>query len=302
MLTPALFGVGLLLASCGEADESRSRAAARLGGSSAGAPLGAARVDRGILADQTAYRPTDLPGLGPAGTGGGGKDGGGAVSAEKEVRAAVQDLVNALADSEVELALGSFESAQVSALSNDDLSVMFTTFESFDTLRKTAIEKLGEDAGKQVVRAMTNVGDAKPKVQTLDATHVGVTPNVALALLGPKLAGEALAMAQVEGVWKAQLETPLSAATATEVVKYHQALQATLHKLSESVGGGGIGDVKQLVELLKRAMQGEPVDVPAAASAPAGEGAGGAAEAPPAEGGKSNENENKNKNENDNGG
>lgn len=298
-LRPLLCGVGLLLASCGESDESRRSASARLGGVSVGAPLASPRADKGILADQTTYQPTPLPGLGPGGAGDGKE--GGAASVEKDVRVAVLDLVKALEDSELELALRSFESAHVSALTNDDLSVIFTTLESFDTLRRTAADKLGPAAGQQVIRTMTNLGDAKPRIQTLDASHAGVTPNVALALLGPRHAGQTLAFALVDGVWKAQLDQPLAADTTPEIIQYHQTLQATLHKLSESVLGGGVSDARQLVELLKRAMQGEAIEVPAAAAGPPAGEATGSGESTPDEKADANDNAGQNDNENDNG-
>lgn len=257
-------GVGLLCA-CGESQESPTRQDQTLGGVKEGAPIGSHVRDPGILQDQTTYQPSRIPGGGAAGSAGKGPErgGGGAPEpADKQVRGAVNGLVNAIKDGEVQLALRAFEPDQVKLLGEkaDDL---FATFEKIDALTKLVASKLDPGKADKLAARLRGGGDAAPKIELVDGEHAGVKPNLAAALFGPVKAAPSMQLVLRTGEWKFQLDAPLTAVDVEAIVKYHQQLQGALDSITDWVASAAKVDEAQLVAAVGKAVAGQPLELPA---------------------------------------
>lgn len=262
-----VFGVwvGWLLCGCGESQYLPTRQDRTLGGVKEGAPLGRAVADPGILAEPGTYQPTKVAGsseavpftrrTGPAaaqrGESGGGTD--------VQVKAAVRDLVNALQDGEVELALRSFDPEQVQRLM-DKVDTLLNTFEKIDLLRRFLEKKLqvDESQAEQLLAALHG-GEAELKWDILDAEHASISPNFSALLFGPK-ATPTLQLARQAGDWRFQLAAPLSAEDVDVIVAFHTQLQRDLDAVIDWVATAETVDTAQLSTLLTKALQGQPIE------------------------------------------
>jgi len=267
-------GVGWLLGGCGESQDVPSRQERTLGGVSEGAPLGRDVADPGILADASTYQPAKVA-ASPAATAGprrppgaAAKRGESAGDADTQIKAAVRDLVNALKDGEVELALRSFNPEQVRLLL-DRVDVLLDTYEKVDLLRRHLEKQLAPDESKvEQLLGPLRGGESELKWDVLDADHVSISPNLALPLFGPK-ATPTLQLARQGGEWRYQLDAPLTAEDVNTIVAFHEQLQKALDAAVEWVATSPTVDEDQLRVLLAKALQGGPAE-PGAEPAAAG--------------------------------
>ncbi len=235
-----------------------------LGGVKEGAPLARGVFDPGILADASAYQPTKvagstelaMPALRPDGAAGGRA----AVDIDAEVKAAVRDLVNALKDGEVELALRCFDPEHVRPLA-EHAGTLLDTFDRIDRLRRFLEQRLGADdtRAEQLLGALRGA-DLGLTWDILDTEHASVSPNLAAVIFGPK-ATPTLQLARREGEWRYQLEGPLSDADVEAILTFHKELQRALDAVTDWVAATEKVEPAQLAELLAKALAGEPLEL-----------------------------------------
>lgn len=294
-----LLGAGVcatgLLCSCGESQEASPPFNRGLGGSSLGAPLVRDVADPGILQDPATYQPARAAGMpGPRGK----KGGAGAVAgdADTQIRTAVHDLLSAINDGEIELALKSFNPEHVKALSEDKYDVLFATVDKFGTLKATAEKKLDKAKVEALTAAFRGLGGGEPKIDKLDDEHATVTPNLARFLFGPVKMTPSMAIAKTPEGWKFQLDSPLTAADVEAVLAFHKKLQEALDKVIDWVNTQETVDAAQLQAAVVQALAGQPVDLgtgekkaeptPEPAPTPVPEGGRGRVAPPPGRGGR----------------
>jgi hypothetical protein len=175
------------------------------------------------------------------------------------------DLVGSIRDTEVEFALRTFEPAHVAALTSDELNPLFANFETLTVIA----ERLGAGKAPGLLGALRGVGEEQLKVDLVDASNAGVTPNVARVLFGPKAAGPALKAKLGEKGWKFQLDAPLSEADVAAIRAYHEKLGDALLTISKYVRSADPLDEAKLKAAAEAALAGEPVDLPVPEEAPA---------------------------------
>ena len=269
-----LLGFGVcaagLLCSCGESQDTALPSGRTLGGVKEGAPLGRPAFDPGILQDATTYQPAKTPSssaiarsatarVQPAAAAGGGGD------AETQVKTTVRDLVNALKDGEVDLALRMFSSDEVGTLTAK-VDVLLNTFEKADLLERLLRGKLQlDDATVARLLGPLRGGDATLKWDLLDAEHATLTPNPAAILFGPAKAPPALSLTRQGAEWKFQLGAPLSEADVDAIVSYHQQLQKSLDQIVDWLDTTGTKDEAEITANLEKALKGEPLELKAPA-------------------------------------
>ncbi len=259
----------LLLSACGEAEEEPARLSRALGGAKEGAPLGLRVHDPGILQEAGSYTPAKLPqpaadaentpptaGLTPTRR---------KSDPQTEVAVAVEDLVAALKDGEVELALRLFSADHAKPLL-ELADVLYATFERIELLERLAAEKLGAAKAAELV-AVLRVGETEPKWELFGSDRASVTPNVAFILFGPAHAGTGMQLVRQKSDWRFQLATPLGEADAKALKTYHEGLQAALDRLVDWVTAEETPAESQLKTELGRALQGQPVSVGEAGAA-----------------------------------
>lgn len=248
-----------------------------------GAPLGRDVADPGILADASTYQPAKVPSSseGAAGLrrspGATAKRSESSGDADSQIKAEVRNLVNALKDDDVKLALRSFDPEQVRPLMDKvNLNVLLNTYEKVALLRRHLEKKLAPEESKaESLLGPLRGSESELKWEVLDADHVSISPNLALPLFGPK-ATPTLQLARQGGEWRYQLEAPLTAEDVNAIVAFHGQLQKSLDALVEWVATSPTVDEDQLRALLAKALQGEPAEPgtePAAASPKAKPGA-----------------------------
>jgi hypothetical protein len=275
-----IFGIGLCvgwtLGGCGASQEP-TRQDRSVGDVKEGAPLGRDVADPGILAEASGYQPAKLPAGAEAPPAGRRLDQGPkrpdtGANADTQVKAAVRDLVNALKDGEVELALRGFDAEQVAPLMGK-VDTLLSTYAKVDLLRRHLAKKLDDPKVERLLGPLWG-GEAELKWEILDPDHASIAPNLTRPLFGPK-ATPTLQLVRQQGEWRFQLEAPLTAADADEIVAYHNQLQQGLDAIVDWVATSANVDEQQLQKLISAALQGQPVQpqaVPAAGkSEPAGE-------------------------------
>lgn len=263
-------GVVFLVGACGESQDSPTRLGGTLGGVKEGAPLGPPIVDTGILQDATAYqpprmaegfdavpevRPTPLP------------ERGGAGGAEAAVRTAVANLVNAVRDGEVTLALRAFRSEDVRLLAEQS-ELLFATFATLDTLGRHLKGSFDPTKISTWLAKVRGVGGDLPRWELLDPQNASVTPNPAALLLGPTKATPVLRLVLDSGQWRFRLDAPLTKADVDAIVAYHQELQEQLGRIIDWVARTSAVDEATLSAALDAAVAGQAVELPAAAPPP----------------------------------
>ncbi len=259
----------LLLSACGEAQDEPARLNRSLGGTKEGAPLGLRVHDPGILQDAASYTPAKLPQ--PAADADGSFPSAGATPArresdpEAEVAAAVADLVAALQDGEVELALRLFNTDQAKPL-RELADVLYATFERIELLERLVAEKLGARRAAELVGVL-RVGAMEPKWELFGSDRASVTPNVACVLFGPAKAGTSMQLARQKTDWRFQLATPLAEPDIKAIRTYHEGLQAALDQLVDWVTAEATLAEQQLKAELGHALQGQPISVGEAGAA-----------------------------------
>jgi hypothetical protein len=259
----------LLLSACGEAEEEPARLNRALGGAKEGAPLGARVHDPGILQEAGSYTPAKLPQ--PATEAAATPPTAGATPTrrksdpEAEVAAAVADLVAALQDGEVELALRLFSAEQAKPLL-ELADVLYATFERIELLERLVAERLGAAKAAQLVGAL-RAGETEPKWELFGSDRASVTPNVALILFGPAKAGAGMQLARQKSDWRFQMAAPLAEADVNAIKTYHEGLQAALDQLVDWVTAEETPAEAQLKTELGRALQGQPLSLGEAGAA-----------------------------------
>ena len=263
-----LLGFGVcatgLLCSCGESQDTALPSGQTLGGVKEGAPLGRPAFDPGILQDATTYQPAKTPSgsalvssATPTEKRAAAAEGGG--DAEQQVKTMVRDLVNALKDGEVDLALRMFNGDEVGALSAK-VDALLNTFEKVDLLGRLLRDKLKLDEAA-VARLLGPLRgtDTGLKWDLLDAEHATLTPDPAAILFGPAKAPPALSLTRQGAEWKFQLGAPLSEADVDAIVAYQQQLQKSLDQIIDWLDSTGTTDEAQIAANLEKALKGEPL-------------------------------------------
>lgn len=225
-------------------------------------------VDTGLLADPKDYQPAKIPGAVTPGLDGSGSGAPTAATpdtsnADTQVRGAVLDLVGFVRDQEVENALRLFNEEQAKALlDNDAFDPLFGTFELVDQLTRQ-LDKSKVDA---LLGGLRGAGATQPTWDLLDAEHASVKPNIGKVLFGPATTGDAMVVAKQEGVWRFQLDKPLTAEDVAAIVAYHQKLQEQLTKLIDYVSSVDQVDEAVVTAAATAALNGEEVQLPTASA------------------------------------
>lgn len=253
---------GVLLCSCGESPDAPARHNRTLGDSKEGAPLAPAVFDPGVLQDAAAYQPTKPAGSLGSGirtAGGRGDVTGG--DADTQVRRVVENLINAIKDGEVELALKCFEADHVTALSEDQYDVLFATFSKVGGLLNLLSDKLDVSKAERLLGELRGSGAVEPKWDLLDADHASVRPNLALILFGPVKRAPSMAVGRQADGWRFQFDAPLTAADVEAILAFHAQLQDALDQIHDWVDASEKVDEAQLRTVLSQALAGEPIEL-----------------------------------------
>lgn len=260
--------LGGLLCGCGESQDSDTRFGHVSGTTKEEAPLAGTVTDLGILQDPASYQPTKAPGsagLAPRRSGGatdrsaGGAAGGG--DAESQVRTVIEDLIAAIEDGEVMLALRLFNPEQVEPLTGDEVDTLYVTFEKIERLALSLEDKLGQTRTEPLVRSLRGLGEAAPEWDIHDAEHASLKSNIALILFGPQKAEPTMALAKQDGQWRFQLDNPLSADDVATIVLYHDALQIAVDEVTDWIEAAERVNEETVGEILAKVLQGEPVEL-----------------------------------------
>lgn len=204
----------------------------------------------------SAYKPAPAPTAQPASSA---KP---ATPGDKLVRQAYDDLVNAIRDGEVELAIRAFESEQVAALKGDALDPIFATMELVDRIAR----RVDESRLNELLGPLRGVGVETVKVDLLDAQNGSASPNPTAVLLGPLAPTAALRFKLGPSGWKAQLEKPIEDADLAALQAYHTQLQDALNAILDWVRASANVDEAALKAAAAAAVRGEPLGLPEAAA------------------------------------
>ncbi len=235
-----------------------------------------ATADTGILQNLTEYKPAAAVGTPGGGRAGGAADGaatGGDAAAQ--VQNVVETFVALLKDGEVGRALKYFNPEHVRALDAEKVDVLFATFEKMDRLTRGLEEKLGRGPSAQALAGLRGGLDLVPKWDVLDNDHATVTPNLAVALFGPVKMSPTITLARVDGEWRFELSSPLTAEDADAIVAFHRQLQEMLDRVTDMIDSQEQLDPAQLLEIISKAAAGQPPDLEPPRAAPPRESAGG---------------------------
>lgn len=267
--------VCVFLQACGEPPDEPVDRLKPLGDVKEGAPLVHAVHDPGILQDPSSYQPTQLSGDlaiqrraagADAGRAMGGAGGVPSAGSEEQIRIAIADLVNALKDGDIELALRSYDTEHVAAL-REQINELYSTFETRDTTLRSFLEAaLDPIQADRLVGRMVGGGDVSPTYEILGPQSVSVTPNVALMLFGPQLAGPAMQLALTAEGWRFQLERPLTPADVTGIVSYHEQLRTALGEMIDWLSNEKDVSPAAVESALDNALHGRPLELPTAES------------------------------------
>jgi hypothetical protein len=259
LLVGLTLGTGWALCSCGNSQEDAPRWNQTLGGTKEGAPLSQAVSDPGILQDATTYQPSKVPTKSGAATGAGKGQAAapGSSDAEGQVRTAVSDLVSAIKDREVELAIKCFNSEHVKALSEQHWEPLFTTLDLVDQIAR----RLGANKADRLLGGLRGPGDVQIKVDMLDADHASVTPNVARVLFGSVKASGAMSVVRQPDGWKLQFDAPLTEKDVAAITAFHGKLQNSLDQIIDWLSASKKVNEEQLKAAVGQALQGEAVQL-----------------------------------------
>jgi hypothetical protein len=247
----ALVGIGLV--GCERTDEAPRRYNTSLGGGAP--PVRGALVDRGILADQTAYQPA-------VAEGGGGPRGGdeseekaarGGGDAEAAVRQVVDKLLDAMDQNDFEAILELCNPEQVAALKGNH-SALIESGEKARFLEKIISEKFGEEMFAQAKAGASQFLKNLLKIEVIDESNANVVPNLVAAVFGPKAAGAAMTLGKSDDGWRIQLSGPLTEEDVTAIIAFHEALKGALEKLIEQVEAGEQPNLAAIIAAVQQAM------------------------------------------------
>jgi hypothetical protein len=258
----ALCGITLGIASCGEGPDAPPRRAVVSEAVESAVPVGVNATDPGILLDASAYQPATPP-TGSVTERTGERTAGpdsGAQSPESQVQSLVNDFVSFIRDGEIELALGLFNAEQVQPLL-DNIDPLYATADRLDRLGRALEDKLGETPAQELMSVVRGLPQTAPQWQIVNADQATVQTNLDRLLFGPVKAAPSMILARQNGVWRFQLDAPLTQDDVSKIVLYHDSLQTALDKITEYVESQQTLDEARLREMLDKAGQGEPVDV-----------------------------------------
>lgn len=258
-------------AGCRDAQEPPTGYDQRLGDSAIGAPLPVATNDPGILSDPANYTPARPE----AGLGGGPVDlpsrrRQSAGNRDAEVRAVVDRFLGALRGGDPGGALGTFRANDVAAVSPDDLDVVYTSLETLSsTFAQALADELGEAQAAVILGPLAKGADVAVSWEFAGPENASVTPNLALILFGPVRANPTMLVGKEGDVWQFQLDTPLTADEARQIVDYHKTLQAQLGQIINWLYEAQTIDPTVLTQFVTQALAGETIELPASTSMPA---------------------------------
>lgn len=272
-----LAGSLMWVAGCGQATPPPTNLSLPNGGAP---PIRPSPIPRGILADLTTYQPAQLQAGGSSGGAGPGAPAAVSGDTATQVRKAMSDLLSAITDGEVAIALALYNPEHVAALTEEMREPIFSTLEKVGNLKRALAEKLKDDArAEEIISEFKQAGGkTQPKPDVIDADHASVTPYLAWVLFGPTKLTPSMPMVRVNNEWKFQFDSPLTADDAKAIVEFHNKLHTALDAITDWLDATDTVDVAKLTAALTAARQGEPVQLaPGGAAAPAGgnENAGG---------------------------
>lgn len=268
LFVPAAFLAAAVLSGCGKSESDAARYNEVLGGTIAGAPVGQPANDRGILADQTAYKPATPPGGSAAPDGGSAKGGAGGGEADA-VKAFTKAAFESLTALNADVLFDPFIATQVKAITTDEImSEIRNVFGAIDNLSKVMIDKAGPEGAK--IKEMFATGastaisgllaDAKVDLLSESTGTVqlnvanlmksalaispeamenakkaagGVDPSAALSAMPPV----ALQVKKIDGKWKLDLGHDLGEAEANDVLTGLNEMKAAIQQMTETVDG-----------------------------------------------------------------
>lgn len=239
------------LAACDNSAEPPERFQRGLGKSGSALPTVSAAVDAGILRDQKSYKESDIRGRVDA------------VDARGQVTAFIEDLMNALAEGEIDVVLEKFRPDDIMLLqdSPETLDELYITFSDTRDALETAISnKLGPEVVEQVnEQAMLFIRDLNVEVR--GATSASVTPNLPLRrILGP-LAAEVIAVEKTGGQWLIHLESPLTEENLSAIRDFHKAVANAIDELIEMVNNDQATNADQITKAREMAMDGQSPEI-----------------------------------------
>lgn len=246
-----------------------------LGGVVEGTPFGAAGIDKGLLKDQTGYKPEKPPGTsgGSSGSDGGTSVAAGAGDVKAEVIAMLDGGIQAVLDGEIDAFLNILDDAQIAPLKQDS-SDLIDTHAKLAQLVRVIGGKIGKEdmTVRQLLEEVMKLAGLPEDLRSMSAaTTVEVTvvdaenatikpitpPGGALALPGLP-AGGADATPEATPIpvkktatgWKIQLPSALTAEQMPEFKRGLKLAQKFLDKLTEKIEGAEFKTLEELGPML----------------------------------------------------
>ncbi len=223
-----LIASGALAASCGDPQNTKP----------AGATSGFAPVAGGSLVDYTNYTPTPFEPITPSVAAAGAAATPADAATEDVARQAetfVGEIAAALSRGEYRKALDSLTKDARTALADEKIASVASTFEMYALFRKLVGDKAGEAGVAALDAAWTNTPADGRKTTVVNANAVQVSPNPLAILLGPKIAGDSLTLERAAGVWSISLAAPPDDSAVAALGQFHAKVQAGLDGLSDAL-------------------------------------------------------------------
>ncbi|MGE3181462.1 MAG: hypothetical protein AB7N71_07525 [Phycisphaerae bacterium] len=211
-------------------------------------------ADPGVLSDLRNYQPTPfepISGVQAPAVEAAGPDPA-AAGTESAAREFLDELAADFTSGNVQAVRDRIDPNQSSALTDEKLSTIKSTFDTYSILRGALSNKFGASAAEEADRLVASPGET-PQVTAVDVNTVSVTPNPLRPLLGSAQVGESLTLRRENDAWKIELVDGLDDARVDAAVAYHQALTQKLNELTNAVESDQISQ-EEAIEQIRQAV------------------------------------------------
>ncbi len=247
-----------------------------LGGVAEGTPFGAAGIDKGLLKDQTGYKPEKPPGSGgeSSGSDGGTSVAAGAGDVKAEVVAMLDGGIQALLDGEIDAFLNILDDAQIAPI-KEDSSDLIDTHAKLAQLVRVVGGKIGKEdmTVRQLLEEVMKLAGVPEDLRSMsaaktvevvvvdaeNATIKPITPPAgAFSLLGLPV-GDAAETPEAPPIpvkktatgWKIQLPVAITAEQMPEMKQGLKLAQKFLDKLTEKIEAAEFKTLEELGPMLR---------------------------------------------------
>lgn len=172
-----------------------------------------------------------------------------AAGTESAAREFLTQLAGEFASGNVQAVRDRIDAAQSSALTDEKLSTIKATFDTYSILRGAIATKFGSATAEQADQFIAATANT-PQLTVVDINTVSVTPNPLVPLFGPGQANDAVTLKRSDdNTWKIELVDGLDEARIDAAVAYHQQLTTALNELTTAVEGDQVTQQEALDQM-----------------------------------------------------